>query len=143
MEEKGMKFKDDEWRWGTEKTVVHKPPNKENLTYEASLSCSPTQTYISKMYEENENILPQQHTGIVYSGATQLYIAPNAPHGTLDTSAAIIKVGTANVEVGTSAAKATLPIPHLAADFPTTGYIMPYLPTHSLVLDPSVTQTVT
>ena len=36
MEEKRVKF-NDEWRWGTAKTVVHKPPNKENLMYEASL----------------------------------------------------------------------------------------------------------
>ena len=46
--------------------------------------------------EGNENSLPQQHTGIVDSGATHLYIAQNAPHGLLDTSAATIKVGTAN-----------------------------------------------
>ena len=77
------------------------------------------------LYGGNENILPQQHTGIVDSGATHLYIAPNAPHGPLDTRAATIKVGTANGQVVTSAAKATLPIPQLEADFPTTGYIIP------------------
>ena len=60
------------------------------------------------------------------SGATHLYIAPIAPHGPPDNSAAKIKVDTANGQVETSAAKATLPIPQLAADFPTTGYIMPY-----------------
>ena len=120
MEEKGVKF-NDEWNLGTEKTVVHKPPNKENLIYEASLSCSTTHTYIPKIYKENENSLPQQHTGIVDSGATHLYIAPNAPHGPLDTSADTIKVGTANGQVATSAAKATLTIPQLAAEFPTTG----------------------
>ena len=59
------------------------------------------------------------------SGATYLYIVPNAPHGSLDTSAATIKVGTSNGQVATSAAKATLTIPQLEADFPTTGYIMP------------------
>ena len=77
------------------------------------------------LYEEKENILPQQHTGILDSGATHLYIAPNAPHGPLDTSTATVKVGTANGQVATSAAKSTLPIPQLAADLPTTGYIMP------------------
>ena len=60
-----------------------------------------------------------------YSGATQLYIAPNAPHGPLDKIAATFKVGTSNGKVATSAAKATLTIPQLAADFPTTGCIMP------------------
>ena len=93
--------------------------------YEASLSFSPTQTYIPSQYEEKEHILPQQHTGIVDSGATQLYIAPTAPHGPLDTSAATIKLITANGQVETSAAKATLTIPQLSADFPTTGYTMP------------------
>ena len=69
--------------------------------YEASLSCSPTQMYMPTLYEENENSLPQQHTGIVDSGATHLYIVPNAPHGPLDTSADTIKVGTANGQVVT------------------------------------------
>ena len=93
--------------------------------YESGLSCSPNQTYMPTIYEENENSLPQQHTGIVYSGATHLYSASNAPHGPLDTSAAAIKLGTANKQVATSVGKATLPIPQLTADFPTTGYIMP------------------
>ena len=47
--------------------------------------------------EQQEHILPQQHTGIVDSGATYLYISPTAPHGPPDTSAATIKVGTADV----------------------------------------------
>ena len=72
------------------------------------------------LYEENKNSLPQQHTVIVDSGATHLYIAQNAPHRPLDTSAATIKLGTANGQVATSAAKDTLPIPQLAADFPAT-----------------------
>ena len=92
--------------------------------YGASLSYSPTQTYMPTQYKEKENILPQQHKGIVDSGATQLYIVPTAPHGPLDTSAATIKVGTANVQVETLAAKATLHIMQSASDFPTTGYIM-------------------
>ena len=91
--------------------------------YEASLSCSPNRkTYIS---EEKEDRLPPEQTVIVDSGATHLYIAPNAPHGPLDTSASRIRVGTKNVQVAISTAKAKLPIPHLAADLPTTGYIMP------------------
>ena len=74
--------------------------------------------------ENQEHILPQQHTGIVDSGATHLYIDPTAPHGPPGTSAATIKVGTANGQVETSAEKATLPIPQFAADLPTMGYIM-------------------
>ena len=72
--------------------------------YEAILRCSPTLTYMPTQYENQEHILPQQHTRIVDSGATHLYIAPTAPHGTLDTSAAAIKLGTANGQVETSAA---------------------------------------
>ena len=93
--------------------------------YESSLRCSPTQTYVPQISEENVNSLPLQHTVIVDSGATHFYIAPNAPHGPLDTSDATIKVGTYNGQVATSAAKATLSIPQLTADFPTMGYIMP------------------
>ena len=65
---------------GHRKTVVHKPHNRENLIYEANLSCSTTLMYMPTLYEENKNSLPQQHTEIVDSGATHLYIAPNAPH---------------------------------------------------------------
>ena len=59
------------------------------------------------------------------SNTTHLYIAPSAPHGPPDTSAAKISVGTANEQVEKSSAKSTLPIPQLATDFPTTGYTMP------------------
>ena len=93
--------------------------------YEASLSCIPILTYMPPQNYNQEHILPQQHTGIVDSGATYLCIAPTAPHGPPDTSAATIKVGTANGKVETLAEKDTLPIPQLAADFHTTGYIMP------------------
>ena len=84
--------------------------------YEASLSCSPTQ---------QENILPQHHTGIVDSGATHIYIAPSAPYSQPNKKATPITVGTANGKMVKSEATATPPILQLAADFPTTGYIMP------------------
>ena len=93
--------------------------------YEASLSYSPTLTYMPTPYEQQEYVLPQKHTGIVYSGATHLYIAPSTPHGPPDTSAATISVGTANGQVAKSSSKGILPIPQLEADFHTTGYIMP------------------
>ena len=91
--------------------------------YEASLSCSPTRKKYTS--EENENSLLPEQTGIVDSGATHLYIALNAPHGPLETSASRIIVGAANGQVAISMAKETLPIPKLATEFPTTGYIMP------------------
>ena len=84
--------------------------------YEASLSCSPTtKTYVSN---REENSLPPYQTGIVDSGATHMYIAPN-------TTAKKIRVVTSNGQVASSTATATLPIPQLDADFPKTGYIMP------------------
>ena len=108
---------------GTAKTVVLKNPNKDNLLYEASLSCSPTRTtYVS---EGNENSLPTEQRGIVDSVATHLYIAPNSSYGQLDTTASKIRLVTANGQVAISTSKSTLPIPQLDADFPTTGYIMP------------------
>ena len=104
---------------GTAKTVVLKNSNKYNLMYEAILSCSPTRkTYLS---EENKNSPPPGKTGSVDSGATHLYIAPNAPYGQLDITASKIRVGTANGQVAISTEKDTLPIPHLSADFPTAG----------------------
>ena len=81
--------------------------------YEASLSCSPTRkNYIS---EKSEHSLPPKQTGIVDSGVTHLYIAPNAPYGQLDTTASKIRVGPENGQVEISTAKATLPIQQLAA----------------------------
>ena len=87
--------------------------------YEDNLSCSPTtKTYVSN---REENSLPPDQTGIVDSGATHIYIAPNAPYGQMNTTAKKIRVGTANGKVERSIATATLPIPQLDADFPTTG----------------------
>ena len=116
MEKNGVQCKDAELWWGAAKPVVHKNPSKDTIMYEASLSCSPLQ---------QENILPQHHTSIVDSGENHIYIAPSTPHGQPDTEATPITVGMANEKMVKSAAKTTLPIPQLAADFPTTGYIMP------------------
>ena len=78
------------------------------------------------MYQKETKIAyHQKKTGIVDSDATHLYIATNSPYGQLNTTAKKIRVGTANVKVAISTAKAMLPIPQLAVDFPTTGYIMP------------------
>ena len=93
--------------------------------YESSLSCSTTLMYMPTPDEQHKHILPQQYTGIVDSGATHLYISPPAPHVPPATSASTIIVGTANGQLEKSSEKSTLPIPHLAAELPTTGYIMP------------------
>ena len=97
--------------------------NKDNLKYEASLSYSPT----TKLYVSNrtDKHLPSDKTGIVDSGATHMYIAPNAPYEKMDETEKQIRLGTANGQVSSSTATATLSIPQLNADFPTKGYIMP------------------
>ena len=85
MEAKGVVF-NDAWHVGPDqaKTVVLNNPNKDNLKYEASLSCSPTNnSYVSN---KTYNHLPQEKTGIVDSGATHMYIAPNAPYEKMDTT---------------------------------------------------------
>ena len=105
---------------GIAQTLIHRYPIKENLLYEASLSCSHTFSYIPTPDVQQGHILPQQDTGIVDSGETQIYIAPPAPNGPPDTIDATISVGTENGQVEDSSSKATLPIPQLAADFPTT-----------------------
>ena len=89
--------------------------------YEDNLRFSPTVTYMPTPDEQQEHILPQQHTCIVDSGATHLCIDPYTPHVLLDTSAATISVGTENGQVKNSSATATLPIPQLSEYLPTTG----------------------
>ena len=83
MEAKGIAF-NDAWHVGLAKTVVLNNPNKDNLKYEASLSCSPTnKAYVSNKIDKH---LPPDKTGVVDSGATHMYIAPNAPYEKVDTT---------------------------------------------------------
>ena len=79
------------------------------------------------MYVSNRTYkhLPPEQTGILDSGATHIYIAPNALYEKMDTTGKHIRVGTANGQVANSTAMATLTIPQIKADFPTKGYIMP------------------
>ena len=83
---------------GPAKTVVLNNPNKDNLMYEANLSCSPTtKTYVSN---REENCLPPNQTGIVDSGETHMYIALNTPYGQMNTIAKAIRLGTAEDGLG-------------------------------------------
>ena len=108
--------------------VLLNNPNKEKLQYEASLSCSPTNnSYVSKKTDKH---LPPEKTGIVDSGATHIYIAPNEPYVKMGTTGKQIRVGTANGQVANSTAMATLLIPQVNADFPTDGSIMPTFTNH-------------
>ena len=62
--------------------------------------------------------------GIVDSGATRIYIAPNAPYKKMDTNGKQIRVSTSNGQVENSTDIATIPIPQVNAYFPKKGYIM-------------------
>ena len=124
MDEKGVEWKDDEWRWGTAQIVIRRYLIKEPLLYGDSFSCIPTLTYMPTPYAQQGHILPQQDTNIVESGETHLYISLSAPHVPPDTSAATISSDTANWQVENSSSKATLSIPQLASEFQTMGYII-------------------
>ena len=97
--------------------------------YEASLRCSPTHSSISTLQPNMpagaQHFLPQSDTGVVYSGATHLYIHSTAPHVPPKQRTPKISVGTATGHIERFSANAALPIPQFAEYFPTIGYIMP------------------
>jgi len=109
--------------------------NKQtNLSQSAFSHASPTPTTNTLVTKQNQphtvpvnNIspLPMSDTRITDSDATHIYIAPIAPHGPPDTTTTQVYVGTANGQVMSSSATATLPIPQLQNNFPTTVYIIP------------------
>ena len=69
--------------------------------------------------------LTKVYTGIAYTGASHLYIAPQALHGPINTVAPKIHLGTSNGQVVSSSATATLPIPQQGHNIPCEGHIMP------------------
>ena len=76
--------------WGTAqaKTVVlTNNPNKEKLKYEASLSCSPTNK--AHVADKKPKHLPPEQTGILDSGATNIYLELNAPYEKMDATGKI------------------------------------------------------
>ena len=70
-----------------------------------------------------------------------MYIAPNTPYEKMDTTGKQIRVGTANGQVSSSTATATLSIPQVNADFPTKGYIMPTFTNTLIGVGPICVQT--
>ena len=110
------------------KTAVHRNYIKEHLSYEASLLCSLTPTYIAAILTKTtaaaRRFLPQSNMGTIDTVANNLYIAPSASHGPPSTTVSQISVGTATGHVERLSETTTPPIPQLAADFPTTEYIM-------------------
>ena len=63
-------------------------------------------------------------TGVLESGASNIYISPSASHGPSNTTTTTVRIGTATGQVQLSLATASPPIPHLENHFPTTGHIM-------------------
>ena len=88
------------------------------------------------MSNRKDNHLPPDKTGIVDSGEINLYIAPNAPYGKIDTTENQTRVRTANGQVESSTAMAALPISKFNADFPTKLYIMPTFTNTLIVVGP-------
>ena len=76
--------------------------------------------------------VPLSQTAIVDSGATHIYIAPQAPTTNTNPMASTITVGVANGHVEQSAATADLTLPIRGNNFPTKGYTMPSFK-HTLV----------
>ena len=91
-------------------------------TSNAALPCSPPTSILP-------TDPPTQHTpqstGIIDSGATGIYFAPDAPVRHKDPQAPTITVGTASGQVQRSSASALLNLPQLPSAFPRTGHIMP------------------
>lgn len=71
-------------------------------------------------------------TGIVDSGASNLYFAKNAPYLDAKPNAPQVQVGTATGNVESSAGTGKLAIPNLPHDFPRTGHVMPSF-AHTLI----------
>ena len=59
------------------------------------------------------------------SGASNIYLTPEAPMSIIDCTAQAIQVGTAAGVLQKLSATCNLASPHLPADFPKTGYVMP------------------
>ena len=111
MEAKGIVFNVGPAQAKT--VVLLNNPNKEKIQYEASLSCSLTNNaYVSNKTDKH---LPPEQTVIVHSGATHIYIEPNARYEKMDTTGKHIRVGTSNGQVANSTAMAILPIPQVKA----------------------------
>ena len=60
-------------------TVIYKYPSKETLMYEASLSCSPTLTYMPTRNEQQENIL-RNNTWELWIQVQHIFTLPQPHH---------------------------------------------------------------
>ena len=102
--------------------AVNSKNSLANSSLLSALSCSPPTR--SPPTTPHTQLTPAS-TGIIDSGATGIYFAPDAPVSDKDPQAPPITVGTATGQVQRSSASATLALPQLPSDFPRTGHIMP------------------
>ena len=89
----------------------------------------PNETVFSRSLTQHSTVAPfdplkTSDTCIVDIGATHIYIAKNKPHGPPNPDAVTLHVGTTTSHIAYSVADASLTIPQVANDFPTTGHIM-------------------
>ena len=82
-------------------------------------------SYSPTITNRRTNSTSIQATGIVDSGATEIYICADASMVNIDRAAPKVTVGTATGQTQLSTGTGKLNLPKLPADFPVTGHIMP------------------
>ena len=97
-------------------TILYSITSKSLLPHNSN--CSPT-LYIPLPSSQN---IPA--TGIVDSGATDIYFSSDAPIFNVDFSAPKVKVGTATGQSQKSTGTGDLNLPQLPSGFPITGHII-------------------
>ena len=90
--------------------------NNNPLTHTANFSPA----LISSQYKSTIKA-----TGIIDSGATDIYFSADAPMVNIDHSAPKVTVGTATGQTQSSTGTGELNLPKLPSDFLVTGHIMP------------------
>ena len=68
-----------------------------------------------------------QETAVIDSGASNIYLTVNAPKQQVDKKAPTVRVSTADGTPQVSSASCDFALPHIPADFPKSGHVMPGL----------------
>ena len=90
-----------------------RPPNN---------SCAPTSAHTSPVSVKQQY---RQETAVIDSGASNIYLTINAPKQQVDSNAPTVRVRTADGTPQVSSASCELALPHLPANSPKSGYVMP------------------
>ena len=116
------------WRCGKESISNLSNSSNELLQHNANFS----PTLKSSLHSSHH----PQATGIVDSGATDIYFSTDYPIVNVDRSAPKVTVGTATVQYQKSTGTGELNLPKLPYGFPVTGHIMPGFQHTLIVLGP-------